>query len=282
MMDQAQNAMARSTIGRELNDEEWAVFVAFCESKNLDPVAGHVIPQVRVWNGNRKVTHITTIDAFRLCASRSGEYEGQVGPHWCAEDGVWRDSWLLKDAPSAARVGVLRKNFREPLFAVARYESYRQNSKDGKPTKTWGGMPEVMLAKCAEALALRRAFPAELGGLYERSEMDQADNPSDDAPKASRSKKAERSLSDLGGSVETPPSTGDAVAGALATTPPDGTGLVTELDACKTESDLGAWLVKFTPYINSRSREEKKDIRAMFDAAKARVAGSAPPPEASA
>jgi hypothetical protein len=76
----------------------------------------------------------------------------------------------------------MRKGFEKPIYAVARFDSYAvrtynkaTNKYDGELSNLWGKMPELMIAKTCEALALRRAFPAELSGIYTDAEMEQAD-----------------------------------------------------------------------------------------------------------
>ena len=172
-----QMRLIREKLAPKADDADLSLFAALCQRTGLDPFRNQIYLVGRWDSRLQKEVYRpqVSIDGLRLIAQRSGEIDGQDGPYWCGPDGAWRDVWLSPDRPSAAKVTVFRKGCRAGFTGVATLTEYMQTGKDGKPSGLWGKMPSVMLAKCAESLAIRKAFPQELSGLYEPSELPESD-----------------------------------------------------------------------------------------------------------
>lgn len=149
-----------------LNDQQLDVFMEAAKRYNMNPIANQIYPQVR--QGKLNIT--TGIDGYRLVADRTGKYAGNDDPVYDNED-----------QPRLATVTVYKivAGERCAFTASARWDQYFPGEKQGF---MWKKMPHLMLGKCAEALALRKAFPAELSGIYTKEELEQAGEPTNTQP----------------------------------------------------------------------------------------------------
>lgn len=163
---------------RDATNDELALFVGQAKRTGLDPFAKQIYAVFRKSRGQEQMTIQVGIDGLRLIAERTGSYLGQEGPFWCGPDGQWRETWFDKAHPAAAKV-IVRKVVAGNVSttpAVAMWDEYAP-SYQGKLMGLWGDKPALMLAKCAEGLALRKAFPNDMSGLYTDDEMSRADTP---------------------------------------------------------------------------------------------------------
>lgn len=158
--------LLKATIAKGLNDNQFSLFVEVCKMRNLNPFAKQIYAVVR--QGNMVIQ--TSIDGYRLIAERTGKYLGQTSPEWCGKDGVWRDVWTNKENPFACRIGVFKAGHSVPTIGIAYWDTYVA------PGPFWSKAGPHMLSKCSEGLALKKAFPEELSGLYTNDEMDQAND----------------------------------------------------------------------------------------------------------
>lgn len=172
--------LVKRTVARGVTDDELSLFVHVAQKSGLDPFAKQIYAikrRAKVDGQWREVMTIQTgIDGFRVVAARTSQHAG-------TDDAVFEDG---DGHPKRATVTVWKivGGQRVAFTATARWEEYVQTYEDREtnrksPMGLWGKMPYTMLAKCAEALALRKAFPMDLSGIYAREEIAQADEGED-------------------------------------------------------------------------------------------------------
>lgn len=158
-----QMTLARQTVAKDLDESQFALFCYNCQRLGVHPLDGLLVPIVRNDQGEKRLTFVNTVDLLRSRAAETGDYAG-------SDDATF--AYELKDSqyPSDAHVTVWKfvQGEKCSFSATARWEEYYPGDKQGF---MWRNKPHVMLGKCAEALALRKAFPKQLSGLYISEEL---------------------------------------------------------------------------------------------------------------
>lgn len=192
----AQLALIKRTVAKDTNSDEFDLFMAVARMKSLDPFSKQI--SAIVFNkdkpSKRQMAIITTIDGMRAIAARSGRYrpdEDEPAYEYDSElKGPLNPLGVVKAVVRIYIADALNAGGWKKATGVAYWEEFAPikdefaEREDGKWKPTgkqtldtggnWGKMPRVMLAKCAEAQALRKAFPEDLSGLYEGAELDRA------------------------------------------------------------------------------------------------------------
>lgn len=189
-----QLSLIRRTVAADTTSDEFDMFVEVCRRVGLDPFRKQIY--CLVYNKDkadkRKVAFITGIDGFRAVAQRNGDYRPDD-----EEPGIVMDA--ERADPATNPLGIVKAVVRaykrcsdgwHAVIGTAYWEEFAPlqeewayNEQEGKRRPTgkfelaagnWRKMPRVMIAKCAEAQALRRGWPEDLSGIYSPEEMDHA------------------------------------------------------------------------------------------------------------
>ena len=175
--------VASGIIPADTPDGTIRLFGKFCAETRLSPFRRqvHLVPRkVRNRDGEyeNRYTIQTGIDGYRAVADRTGRYAGSDDYRFNDTLTEFQHSTQFpgkNPVTATATVYKLVGGMRCPFSATARWAEYAQTNYKGELNPMWSKMPYLMLGKCAEALALRKAFPDELGGIYTDEEMSQAD-----------------------------------------------------------------------------------------------------------
>jgi phage recombination protein Bet len=167
-LDKDKIELLKRTFCKGATNDELELFIHACNRMNLDPFMRQ-IHAVKRWSDGKEVMTIQTgIDGYRLIAERTGKYlPGKECTFAYKDNKVFSATAFVKKLGSDSQW--------HEIGHTVYWEEYASKKKDGSLTGMWRDKPHVMLGKCAEAGVLRKAFPAELSGVYTKEEMEQAD-----------------------------------------------------------------------------------------------------------
>ncbi len=165
-------ALVEAIFPNATTTESVLLALSYCRARKLDPFKRnvHIVP---IWSkdlGAMVDTVWPGIGELRTTAFRTGEYAGRQGTEY-GPDVTQKVGVVELTFPSWAQVTVIRMIRGEKVeFCGPRaywLETYATRSRNDKsPNEMWGTRPRGQIEKCAEAAALRAAFPEEVGGDF--------------------------------------------------------------------------------------------------------------------
>lgn len=151
-------ALIKNNIAKDATKEEFELFIMMARRTRLDPI----MRQLHFIKYGSNVSYVTSIDGYRIIAHRTNDFAGVDEPNFEYEGKLLTHcSITVYKLVQGVRCGFSAK------VKFSEYNTGKQN---------WAKMPETMIAKVAEAHALRKAFPNDLSGVYTQDEMDQAEH----------------------------------------------------------------------------------------------------------
>lgn len=154
--------------------------IGYCRASGLDPIQKpvHIVPMWDSKLGAMRDVIMPGIGSYRTQAARSGEYAGVSEPEF-GEDVTKTLGGVEITFPAWCKVVVKRLLENGTVAEFAATERWIENYavKGGKeksiaPNTMWMKRPYAQLAKCAEAQALRKAFPEFSGAQPTADEME--------------------------------------------------------------------------------------------------------------
>ena len=178
-LSRPQIQLIKTTIAKGASDDELRLFIQVCKGANLNPFLKqvHLVPRWDSREGKEVRAIQVSIDGFRSIAESSGAYAGNDDPVFDGEQEIEymvgrekkEKKKLTIPTKATATVYKIVEGQRYPFNATARWSEYYPGEKMGFQ---WHIRPYLMLGKCAEALALRKAFPKLLSGMYAQEEIE--------------------------------------------------------------------------------------------------------------
>jgi phage recombination protein Bet len=162
--------LLKRTICKDSTDDEFELFLHACKHTGLDPFMRQIHAVKRYQDGKQVMAIQTGIDGYRLIAERTNRYMPGPKPTYEydeADNLIKATAYVKKLGPDGQW---------HTIDADAFFDEYVCTTREGNPNRMWATKRHIMLGKCAEALALRKAFPAEMSGIYTSEEMEQANN----------------------------------------------------------------------------------------------------------